>query len=243
MRVRVGTSGFQYEFWRGSFYPEKCSTKSMLSEFAQRLDTVEINATFYRMPKKEVLERWVTLVPEDFRFAIKASRRITHDKRLKEVDELVEYLCATVRSLGSRFGMLLFQLPPNFKQNLERLDALLAKLPEDLPAAIEFRHASWLDETTFARLREHDVTLVASDEGEGEAAVPLIPTASRAYMRLRRESYQDAELTQAAAELASGPFREAYVFFKHEEGAPARALALREVFRGLPGCEVAAPAG
>jgi uncharacterized protein YecE (DUF72 family) len=226
MRLRAGTSGYQYKFWRGSFYSEKCKEADMLGEYGQKLGTVEINYTFYRMPKPEFMQRWAAQVPEDFRFSIKASRRITHDKRLKEVGDLCSYLFDTVRVLGPKAGVVLFQLPPNLKADHDRLARFLELVPEDLRVALEVRHPSWLDEAVYARLRERKVALVCNDEGEGEAAIPLVATAPFTYLRLRREEYTDDELAAAWREVQTQPFDEAFAFFKHEEGAGERALRL-----------------
>ncbi len=226
MDLRVGTSGYQYKFWRGTFYSEKCKEANMLAEYGEKLGTVEINYTFYRMPKREIMEKWAAQVPETFRFSIKASRRITHDKRLKEVGELCGYLFDTVRALGPKNGVVLFQLPPNLKADLERLDRFLEVIPEDMRVALEVRNPTWLDETIYERLRARRVALVCNDEGEGEAAIPLIVTAPFAYLRLRREEYNDDELKAALAEVRAKPFKEVFAFFKHEEGAAERALRL-----------------
>jgi uncharacterized protein YecE (DUF72 family) len=229
MRVRVGTSGYQYLFWRGHFYPEKCKTADMLALFGAKLPTVEINNTFYRMPKREVVARWASQVPEDFRFAIKASRRITHIKRLKEVAEDVRYLFGVATALEGKLGSVLFQLPPNLKQDLARLDGLLAALPEGARTAIEFRHESWFDDAVYARLRAREVALCISDEGEGERATPFVATAGFGYLRLRRETYSEEELAQVAAQVAAHSWSEAYAYFKHEQDAPDLAARLQKL--------------
>jgi uncharacterized protein YecE (DUF72 family) len=230
MRVRIGTSGYQYAFWRGHFYSEGCKEAAMLLEFAAKLPTVEINSTFYRMPKREVVERWASQVPDDFRFAIKASRRITHIKRLKDVADDTAYLLAVVQALGGKLGSVLFQLPPNLKQDLGRLDGLLAALPDGARAAIEFRHESWFDDEVYARLRARDVALCISDEGEGERATPFVATAGFGYLRLRREVYSQAELAQVAAQISQQGWGEAYAYFKHEQDAPQLAAGLQQLF-------------
>lgn len=227
MRVRVGTSGYQYKFWRGHFYSEGCKEAAMLSEFGQKLETVEINNTFYRMPKREVVARWASQVPDDFRFAVKASRRITHIKRLKEVGDDVGYLLDVAAELGDKLYAVLFQLPPNLKYDLARLDRFLEALPEAARAAIEFRHESWFDEQVYARLRARDVALCVSDEGEGERATPFVSTASFGYLRLRRETYTPAELAEVAARVQAQSWSEACAYFKHEEDAPELAAQLK----------------
>jgi len=226
MRLRVGTSGYQYKFWRGTFYSEKCKEADMLSEYGRQLATVEINYTFYRMPKPEFMERWAAQVPDDFRFSIKASRRITHDKRLKEVGELTGYLFDTCKVLGDKLGVVLFQLPPNLKADMERLSRFLELIPDGIRVALEVRHPSWLEDEVYARLRERGVALVCNDQGEGEEAIPLVMTAPFAYLRLRREEYTDDELRDALAAVRAQPFQDVFAFFKHEEGAAVRAQRL-----------------
>ena len=214
MKLSVGTSGYSYKEWKGPFYPEKIKPADMLSFYAERLGAVEINNTFYRMPKKNVLESWAEKVPAGFRFSIKASRRITHFKRLKGVEEELGFLLGNTEVLGDRLGVVLFQLPPNLACDLDRLDAFLAMLPEQTPAAFEFRHASWHDEAVYDRLRARNLALVAADTGD-EDATPLVPTADWTYLRLRRSDYDRADLARWACEIRGHGFREAFVFFKH----------------------------
>jgi uncharacterized protein YecE (DUF72 family) len=226
MALRVGTSGYQYKFWRGTFYSEKCKEADMLTEYGRQLATVEINYTFYRMPKPEFMTRWAAQVPDDFRFSIKASRRITHDKRLKEVGELTGYLFETCKVLGPKLGVVLFQLPPNLKADMDRLAKFLELIPEGIRVALEVRHASWLDDAVYERLRERGVALVCNDQGEGEEAIPLVKTAPFSYLRLRREEYTDDELKETLASVGAHPFEDVFAFFKHEEGAAIRAQRL-----------------
>jgi uncharacterized protein YecE (DUF72 family) len=235
MRVRVGTSGYQYKFWRGTLYGEKCREADMLGEYGQKLGTVEINNTFYRMPKREVVARWASQVPDDFRFAIKASRRITHLKRLKDVGEPLEFLVANVAELGDKLGSVLFQLPPSLKCDLARLETFLVLVAQRVPVAMEFRHVSWFDEPTFALLRAHGAALCISDEGEGEAATPHVATAGFGYLRLRREQYSPEELQAVVARVRAEAWSDAYVYFKHEEGGAALALGLQAAFDSPPG--------
>lgn len=229
MRVRVGTSGYQYKFWRGHFYSDGCKEAGMLAEYGVKLPTVEVNNTFYRMPKAEVMARWASQVPEDFRFAVKASRRITHIKRLKEVADDVGYLYTAARALGPKLGPVLFQLPPNLKRDDLRLSAFLAALPAGAAAAIEFRHESWFDDGVYALLRDRGVALCISDEGEGEKATPFVATAGWGYLRLRREVYTDAELAAVAAQVKAQSWSDAYAFFKHEQDAPDLAARLQSL--------------
>ncbi len=225
MRVLCGTSGFSYKEWKGHFYPEDLPAKQMLSYYAGRLPVVEINNTFYRMPKAEILQKWTEQVPEHFVFVIKASRRITHAKgRLKEVDDSVTYLWDQVQSLDSHLGPILFQLPPNLKVDVERLERFLEVLPEATPAAFEFRHESWADEAVHGLLRDRNCPWVQVDD-EGGPASDLISTADWGYLRLRRETYNDDELAAWAERVRQQPWQEVFVFFKHEDEGTAPRLA------------------
>jgi uncharacterized protein YecE (DUF72 family) len=219
MLVHVGTSGFAYKEWRGGFYPEKLSAGAMLAWYGERLSAVEINNTFYRMPKESVLTGWAAEVPEHFRFVLKASQRITHFARLGDDGGALDYFLRTASVLGSQLGPTLFQLPPTMKKDLPRLEAFLQRLPHRWRAAFEFRHVSWFDDEVYGALRARDLALVYAEDDEG--ATPLVPTADWGYLRLRRMSYPPAELEARAARVGAQPWREAYVFFKHEEGAPA----------------------
>ena len=228
MRVAIGTSGYAYKEWKGSFYPEKLAQDKMLAYYGERFDTVEINNTFYRMPKESVLATWASQVPDGFRFVLKASQRITHIKRLQDAGDELSYFLQTTSTLGPRLGPTLFQLPPNFKKDLPRLVAFLDLLPNHWRAAVEFRHASWHDEETYAALRARHVALCAAD-AEGEDA-PVVPTAGWGYLRLRREQYGPTDLERWAERVLAQPWEEAFVFFKHEEAGtgPKLAVAFRE---------------
>lgn len=226
MKILAGTSGFAYKEWKGPFYPEDLADADMLAWYAGRLPTVEINNTFYRMPNRKTVDRWCEQAPDDFSFVLKATRRITHAKgRLADVDELLEYVLETVAPLGSRLGAHLFQLPPYQRRDDELLRGFLAKLPRDQRAAIEFRHESWLDDTVFEVLREHDVALVIAD-GE-KVEIPRRPTASWGYLRLRDADYDPAELRDWADFVTSCDWSRAFVFFKHEDEGAGPALAAR----------------
>jgi uncharacterized protein YecE (DUF72 family) len=222
MRIHVGTSGFAYKEWRGSFYPEKMREKDMLRYYAERLKAVEINNTFYRMPARETLLRWAEQVPEGFTFVLKASQRITHRQRLSpESAETVRLLFDTAGALGRRLGPVFFQTPPLLKKDADRLRAFLSYLPDGHPVAFEFRHESWIDEEVYAALRERNAALVAVDKDEaGDEGAPFAPTADWGYLRLRRREYDDAALAAWRERLRAQPWREAFVFFKHEEDAP-----------------------
>jgi uncharacterized protein YecE (DUF72 family) len=225
MRVLAGTSGFGYDGWTGTFYPEDLPANGRLRYYGTKLPAVEINNTFYRMPKPELLAGWAAQVPEAFRFALKASQRITHIKRLKDASEEVRFLAGAARYLGGRLGPILFGLPPNLKKDLPRLDAFLALLPSDLKAAFEFRNPTWLDEEVFALLRSAGAALCVADDDKG--TTPLVATAKWGYLRLRREDYTEADLDAWAARLAEPSWSEAYVFFKHEDEGTAPELARR----------------
>jgi uncharacterized protein YecE (DUF72 family) len=219
MHFHVGTSGFAYKEWKGGFYPEKIAADAMLPAYAARLAAVEINNTFYRMPKESVLAGWASQVPDGFRFVLKASQRITHFARLGDDDGALDYFLRTATVLESRLGPTLFQLPPNLKKDLPRLEAFLSRLPHRWRAAFEFRHASWLEADVFAALRARDAALVYAEDDDG--ASPLEPTASWGYLRLRRTSYSSGDLAERASRIRAQPWTEAFVFFKHEDGAPA----------------------
>lgn len=223
MRVLAGTSGFSYKEWKGSFYPEDLPASRMLSFYSERLPAVEINNTFYRMPKPALLEGWSAEVPESFRFVLKASQRITHFKRLKEAGEDVAYFFDVAAVLRERLGPALFQLPPNLKKDLPRLETFLETIPEGRRAAFEFRHPSWFEDDVFEALRKRGAALcVAEDE---ELATPLFATADWGYLRLRRQDYGDEAVHAWAEKVRRQSWREAYVFFKHEDAGSGPRLA------------------
>ena len=226
MRLSVGTSGFSYKEWKGSFYPEDLPQKDMLRYYAGRLPAVEINNTFYRMPRSSVLESWAEQVGDRFRFVLKASRRITHFKRLHDVSEEMDYLFSAAAALGDRLGAVLFQLPPNMKVDQERLAAFLPLVPRGFRAAMEFRHDSWFDEDVFETLVDHDVALCAAETDEKEAPSSL-SAASWGYLRLRRAAYEEPHLEEWAERIAAQPWEEAFVFFKHEDAGTGPRLAGR----------------
>jgi len=232
VRLSVGTSGYSYKEWKGSFYPEKLPAKDMLAFYGERLPAVEINNTFYRLPKAAVLEAWAAQVPGGFRFSLKASRRITHFKRLKETDDETRYLLETARTLGDRLGVLLFQLPPNLKKDLPRLEKFLELLPPGTPAAFEFRHESWQDDDVVACLDARDLAIVAADTDDEEAEIA--GQAGWGYLRLRRQGYGPDGLAAWVGKVKSRNWKEAFVFFKHEdEGAgPKLAAEFLSLARG-----------
>jgi uncharacterized protein YecE (DUF72 family) len=228
-RVRAGASGYSFKEWKGTFYPEKIKPEEMLPFYSERLPTVEINNTFYRMPKTSMLENWAATTPEDFRFAIKASRRITHISRIKveSCADSVDFLYRTLATLGAKRGPVLFQLPPNLKKDLPRLTAFLALLPEDHRAAFEFRNDTWFADDVYDALKGAGASLCLS-EREDNAPPPLVETAPWGYVRLRLETYSDDDLRQWARRLEATSWSDVHVYFMHEPTAPAYAKALMQ---------------
>ena len=226
-RLLAGASGYSFKEWKGTFYPENMKPEGMLAWYAGRLPTVEINNTFYQMPKVAVLENWVKSTPDGFRFAIKASRRITHMARLKAdtAADSVAYLYKNLAALGAKRGPVLFQLPPFMKKDLPRLSDFLALLPDGHLAAFEFRNDSWLADDVYDALQGAGAALCLS-EREDNAPPPLVETAPWGYVRLRLETYSEDDLRAWAGRLAATSWREIYAYFMHEPTAPAYAAAL-----------------
>lgn len=225
MKRFVGTSGFSYPAWKGSFYPEKMKSADMLAFYAGRFGTVEMNNTFYRMPTPKVVAAWGEQAPDGFRFVLKAPQRITHFQRLSGVEENVLFFLNAAIVLADKLGPLLFQLPPNMKKDLPRLEAFLAQIPSSCRVALEFRHASWFDEEVYGALRARNASLCVADTDEGDT--PLITTAPWGYLRLRRAEYDDGELSAWHAKIAAQGWDEAYVFFKHEDEGKGPRFATR----------------
>jgi uncharacterized protein YecE (DUF72 family) len=235
MRLYAGSSGFSYAEWKGKFYPEKIKSEDMLRYYAQHLDTVEINNTFYRMPKADVLNGWRDKVPAGFVFVLKASQRITHRQKLEDSDESVAYLWNIALALGPTLGPILFQLPPTLKRDDEKLKRFVDKLPRELRAVLEVRHRSWFDEAVFQILRDHGVSLCYSDtdpmdQDDPGLEQPFVSTADYGYVRLRRAAYDEASLSEWIRQMREHPWREVFVFFKHEATAPGLALQTRELW-------------
>lgn len=226
MNLYVGTSGYSYKEWKGPFYPADLPGKHMLRYYAKRFRTVEINNTFYRMPTASVLEAWSGEVPTDFQFVLKASRQITHIKRLKNVADSVSYLLEVAGALKDRLGALLFQLPPNLKKDIPRLRDFLALLPSERRTAFEFRHQSWFDEDTFGLLNDHRAALCIA-EADTDLVVPFVSTADWGYLRLRRADYDDVELGKWAHRVREQGWKDVFVFFKHEDESKAPLMARR----------------
>ncbi|HEY2747529.1 MAG TPA: DUF72 domain-containing protein [Polyangia bacterium] len=217
MRVLIGTSGYSYPAWKGHFYPEDLPAKKFLPYYAERFPTVEINNTFYRMPTPKLLETWAAEVPDGFTFAIKAPQRITHQKRLKECDEVVAALLGIVELLAEKQGPILFQLPPNLKKDVPRLQAFLAAMPRRCRAAFEFRHESWLGDDTYDVLRAADAALCIADTED--LSTPVVATAKWGYLRLRREDYVESDIREWAKRISAQNWDDAFVYFKHEDEA------------------------
>jgi len=227
MHLFAGASGYAFKEWRGSFYPEKMQPDAMLAWYAKRIPSVEINNTFYQMPKVAVLEAWSAATPPAFRFAIKASRRITHQARLAadEAADSVAYLYKTLQALGEKRGPVLFQLPPFLKKDVSRLSGFLRLLPEGHRAAFEFRNDTWFCDDVYAALESAGAALCLS-EREDDSAPPLVETAPWGYLRLRLEHYEEPDLARWAERVAGTRWQETYAYFMHEPTAPAYAQAL-----------------
>jgi uncharacterized protein YecE (DUF72 family) len=235
MKILVGASGYSYKEWRGKFYPQKISPKEMLRFYAQRLSAVEINNTFYHMPTERVLTSWAEQVPDDFIFAFKAPRVITHLKRLRDVGGETEYLFRALSVLDRRLGPVLFQFPKSFREDRPRFKDFLALIPANLPCAFEFRHPSWLEAEILDLLGENGYSLCLADAEESPAP-EIIQTAPWGYLRLRRVDYADADLSQWLKKILSQKWEKAFIFFKHEEEAKGPEMAMR--FRELADSEI-----
>jgi uncharacterized protein YecE (DUF72 family) len=226
MKLHVGTSGYSYKEWKGNFYPEDLPAKEMLAYYSQRLPAVEINNTFYRLPQPAMIENWREQVPKRFRFSIKASQRITHIKRINNVADETKYLLETAALLAERLGVVLFQLPPNMKKDTERLRTFLDLLSADTRTAFEFRHETWFDDEVYGLLRAKDCALVVSDTDE-KPLTEIISTAKWGYLRLRRTAYDEADLAAWLTRVRAQKWKDAFVFFKHEDEGVGPKLAAR----------------
>ena len=224
MSIYVGTSGYSYKEWKGNFYPEKIPAKEMLRFYSERLSTVEINATFYRMPQTSMLENWKEQVPATFRFSLKAPQRITHFKRLKETDEETKYFFETASVLADELGVVLFQLPPNMKKDFARLEIFLTQLPAATRAAFEFRHPSWFDDDVLDLLRSQNRALCVSDTDD-LPTTHIDKTADWGYLRLRRVNYSEENLTDWLGRIRDQNWKETFLFFKHEDEGTGPKLA------------------
>ena len=226
MTLYVGTSGYSYKEWKGSFYPEKISPKEMLNYYASRLHTVELNNTFYRLPQRSMIENWKSQVPEDFRFSVKASKLITHFKRLKDAGRETRLMLETISAFEDRLGAVIFRLPEDMKKDLKRLEAFLKLLPGDTPSVFDFRHPTWFDEEVLALLRSQDRVFCVSDIEELPESYTY-KTADWGYVRLRRVQYSKSDLVEWRKRIRAQQWKDTYVFFKHEDEGTGPKLASR----------------
>jgi uncharacterized protein YecE (DUF72 family) len=234
MHIRVGTSGYSYKEWKGTFYPEDLPAAKMLPYYAERFDSVEINNTFYRMPDATMVAKWGEQVPEAFTFVLKAPQRITHQKKLTAAGDDVNLLFDAAETLGPKLGPVLFQLPPYSRKDAVKLREFVNVLPAGRRVAFEFRHESWFDDEIYAILRQRDIALCAADTDDvTDVEALLVPTASWGYMRLRRTEYAAGEIEAWAARVQRQSWSDAYVFFKHEDEGkgPRFAVQFREQLR------------
>ncbi len=217
--ILVGTSGYNYPEWKGSFYPADLAASKMLPYYASKFRTVEINYTFYRMPTSKIVNGWAAQVPPEFRFTLKAPKRITHDKRLRaaEVADSLRTFVSVAGELGPQLAALLFQLPPNLKKDLPLLNEFVSLLPLETKAAFEFRNASWLDDQVYTALKARNIALCVADSEARQT--PAIATADYAYLRLRDEGYGDADIEKwaEAAKQLDATCSDVFVYFKHED--------------------------
>lgn len=238
VRVRCGTSGFSYPAWRGGFYPAGAKAADLLGLYAARLPAVEINSTFYRMPTAKLLAAWREQVPAGFCFAVKGPQVITHRKRLRDVSQETSHFHAVASELGPALGPVLWQLPPNLKKDLPRLEAFLALLPEGSRPALQLQHESWLADDVYRVLESRGAALVATQDGERET--PLVATSRFGYLRLRAPDYAPEALRAWAGRILAQPWDEAWVFFgdrSHPERLGRNALDMDALVSGRPGVE------
>jgi len=221
----IGTSGFAYREWKPKFYPKEVPAKDFLSFYASNFESVEIDGTFYRMPKENVIEAWKRNTPEDFRFALKASQVITHWQRLKTPSDSLDRWLKTISGMGSRLGIALYQLPPNFKADFERLGAFLEALPPSIRSAMEFRHDSWFVDECYRLLEQHKVALCIHDSDENTTPIRL--TAPVTYVRLRRAQYTDELRAEWAARIRAwvNAGVDVFAYIKHEDNPDAPLIA------------------
>jgi uncharacterized protein YecE (DUF72 family) len=224
MNLYVGTSGYSYKEWKGSFYPEKLAAKDMLPYYASKLRAVELNNTFYRLPQPSMVESWKAQVPDDFRFSVKAAQRITHFKRLKDTSAETKYMLETISALDNRLGVVLYQLPPNMKKDLERLKTFLDELPANPPATFEFRHPTWFDDDVLGLLRDQNRALCVSDTDDLPVS-RIDKTADWGYLRLRRVNYSAADLSDWISRIREQEWKTTFIFFKHEDEGTGPKLA------------------
>jgi uncharacterized protein YecE (DUF72 family) len=224
MNFWIGTSGFQYVEWKGTFYPEDLPTNKMLPFYAGRFSTTEINYTFHRIPASKTIDNWKLQTPEKFRFALKAPQKITHWSKLRDCADTLEYFCKVVTGLGERLGPVLFQLPPNFKKDVDVLSSFLREFPS-MRAAFEFRHDSWFDQEVFDLLASRNIPLCIADTDA--LATPRQITADYGYLRLRREDYTSNDVKSWIEFIyeQTSKWQDSFVYFKHEESGIGPKLA------------------
>jgi uncharacterized protein YecE (DUF72 family) len=224
MNLWVGTSGFQYKEWKGPFYPEDLPMAKMLPFYAERFSTTEINYTFHRIPAAKTIDNWKTLTPDKFRFALKAPQKITHWSKLRDCSDTLDYFCRVVAQLDQKLGPVLFQLPPTFKKDAAILESFLRELPA-MRSAFEFRHESWFDDEIFETLKNRNVALCIADTEN--IVTPTVATADYGYLRLRREDYGKIDIERWAKFVRDheNAWRDAFVYFKHEESGIGPKLA------------------
>jgi uncharacterized protein YecE (DUF72 family) len=216
VKILAGTSGYAFKEWKGNFYPKEMKDDGMLGFYASKFPAVEINNTFYRLPRENVLQDWAAQVPDNFTFALKASQRITHYARLKEESStLVDFLLKNTSTLGNRLGPILFQLPPNLKKDIDRFRGFLGLLPSDRRYVFEFRHESWFDDEIFSAMRDRDIAMCISEQDD--FSCPVVCTSTWGYLRLHKLDYNEDELIDWAKRVTAQSWNEAYVFFKHDE--------------------------
>ena len=230
-RLHVGTSGFSYDEWRPAFYPDDLKKDAMLSFYAERLPSVELNNTFYRMPSAKMVANWHAQVPPHFRFAVKATQKLTWTQKLKDCGELLELLFRVLEPLGDRLGCVFYQVPKWVRKDTALLREFLQQQKPGTKVAFEFAHPSWNDDDALAVLREFQVALVASDKDDAPAP-ELLDTAPWCYLRLRRSAYSDDELRVWRDRVRATTPAGGFLFFKHEDSCAGPALAKR--FLDLP---------
>jgi uncharacterized protein YecE (DUF72 family) len=225
MNIWIGTSGFQYSEWKGTFYPEDLSTAKMLPFYAERLSTTEVNYTFRRIPSVKTIQAWWDATPERFKFSLKAPQKVTHFARLRNCGDTLRYFYQVISDLEAKLGVVFFQLPPAFKKDATLLAAFLDDIPRGMRAAFEFRHASWFDDEVLALLKNKNIALCIADSEK--LATPIVATADYGYLRLRREDYQAADVARWAETIRTQKdgWSNAFVYFKHEESGIGTKLA------------------
>ena len=225
MKSWIGTSGFQYAEWKGNFYPEDLPTAKMLPYYAERFSSTEINYTFHRIPSPKTIENWKAQTPATFCFSLKAPQKVTHYARLRDCADTMRYFHDVTSALGDKLGVILFQLPPNFKKDTVLLADFVNCLPEGLRSAFEFRHESWFSDDVYEALKARKAALCIADMEE--IATPPVVTADYGYLRLRREDYQskDVEKWAAFVQNQTDAWKDAFVYFKHEESGIGPKLA------------------